>query len=107
MAASAGRLGSACRQYASGHAARPRPGRTKGGEALAGAKWFAIWTRSHCEQLVHDQLTTKGFRTFLPIVRTWSRRAGMQRLIARPMFPGYLFIHHQMLDKHAHLEVLK
>jgi transcription termination/antitermination protein NusG len=73
---------------------------------LAVPQWFAIWTHSHCEQLVHDQLTVKGFRTFLPIIRTWSRRAGLQRLTARPMFPGYLFIH-QLMEKSSHIEVLK
>src|SRR5438552_7435592 len=84
----------------------PTRNRTKRGEALASAQWFAIWTHSHCEQLVHDQLTTKGFRAFLPVVRIWSRRAGTKRLIPRPMFPGYLFLHHAV-DKASYLEVLK
>src|SRR5437867_1515887 len=86
---------------------RGRQVRTKGSEALAVAQWFAIWTHSHCEQLVHDQLTAKGYRTFLPIARTWSRRAGMQRLIARPLFPGYLFIHHPLIEKTTHIDILK
>jgi transcription termination/antitermination protein NusG len=70
------------------------------------ARWFAIWTHSHCEQLVHDQLNAKGFRAFLPIVRTWSRRTGQRRLIPRPMFPGYLFVH-QLMDKASYIEILK
>ena len=74
---------------------------------MAIGQWFAIWTHSHCEQLVHDQLTTKGFETFLPIVRTWTRRAGVQRLIARPLFPGYLFVHLPAIDKNSYLEILK
>ena len=80
--------------------------RTKGGEALLVARWFAIWTHSHCEQLVHDQLNAKGFPAFLPIVRIWSRRTGVRRLIPRPMFPGYLFVHH-MVDKASYIEILK
>jgi transcription antitermination factor NusG len=80
--------------------------RTEGGEALLDARWFAIWTHSHCEQLVHDQLRAKDFHAFLPIVRIWSRRSGARRLIARPMFPGYLFIHH-MMDKAGYIEILK
>lgn len=86
---------------------------TKGGEALAigntdgrGARWFAIWTHSHCEQLVHDQLVANAFDAYLPTVRTWSRRGGRRRLIPLPMFPGYLFVHHPM-DKRSHVEVLK
>ena len=68
--------------------------------------WFAIWTHSRCEQLVHDQLVAKGFRTYLPTIQTWSRRAGSQHLIDRPMFPGYLFVNHP-IDKYSHVEVLK
>lgn len=68
--------------------------------------WFAIWTHSRCEHLVHDQLVGKGFRTYLPTIKTWSRRAGNQHLIDQPMFPGYLFVNHPM-DKSSHVEVLK
>jgi transcription termination/antitermination protein NusG len=69
-------------------------------------QWFAIWTQSHCEQLVHDQLLGKGMRPFLPTIRTWSRRAGVRRLIPVPMFPSYLFIRCEM-DKDRYIEVLK
>ena len=44
------------------------------------APWFVLWTRSHCEQLVHDQVAAHGFCAFLPTIRTWSRRKG-----ARPL----------------------
>jgi len=69
-------------------------------------KWVAIWTNSHCEQLVHEQLTKKGFESFLPTIRTWSRRASVRRLIPVPMFPGYLFMHDAM-EKAACVEILK
>jgi transcription antitermination factor NusG len=69
-------------------------------------QWFAVWTNSHCEQLVHDQLHAKGFETFLPTLPTWSRRAGVKRLIPLPMFPSYLFVHDSM-TKAAHVEMLK
>jgi transcription antitermination factor NusG len=81
---------------------------TKGGEALPvdGAGWFALWTNSHCEQLVHDQLIARGFHAFLPMMPDWSRRAGTRRLIQRPMFPGYLFVHEAM-DKRHYIEIMK
>jgi transcription termination/antitermination protein NusG len=66
--------------------------------------WRVLWTQSHCEQLVHDQLTGRGFETFLPKINVWSRRAGERRLVRRPMFPGYLFLRHA-LDKEAYIEV--
>ena len=52
-------------------------------------------------------MTTKGFETFLPIIRAWSRRAGAQRLTARPLFPGYLFVRLAGADKNNYLEILK
>ena len=69
-------------------------------------KWFAIWTHSHFERLVHDQLTASGFDSFLPLVRVWSRRAGRQRLVEGPMFTGYVFVH-AALDKRRHTDILK
>jgi transcription antitermination factor NusG len=70
------------------------------------AQWFALWTHSHCEQIVHDQLVAKGFEAFLPTIRTWSRRAGTQRLIPLPMFPSYLFVRRAM-DKRSYIEIVK
>lgn len=66
--------------------------------------WYALYTRSHCEQLVCDQLTAKGFHIFLPTLDVWSRRAGQRRRIAVPMFPGYLFLRHA-IDKASYIEV--
>lgn len=67
-------------------------------------QWHALWTQSHCEQVVYDQLVQKAFRPFLPQVSVWSRRGGVRRLIQVPMFPGYLFVRHVM-DKRAYLAV--
>lgn len=72
----------------------------------ASHRWHALWTRSHCEQLVWDQLIARGFDAFLPTIDVWSRRAGVRRRIHVPMFPGYLFLHHAM-DKEAYIEVRK
>ena len=70
------------------------------------ATWHVVWTHSHCEQLVSDQLTARGFRPFLPQIEVWSVRAGRRRLINAPMFPGYLFLN-DTLDKQRHIEVCK
>jgi transcription termination/antitermination protein NusG len=69
-------------------------------------QWFAIWTHSHSEQLVYDQLVAKGFDAYAPTVPTWSRRAGIRRLIPRPLFPSYLFVRRAM-DKESYIEILK
>jgi transcription termination/antitermination protein NusG len=70
------------------------------------ARWYALWTRSHCERLVWDQLTATGFHAFLPTIDVWSRRAGVRHRIQVPMFPGYLFLRHG-LDKSSYIEVRK
>ena len=66
--------------------------------------WYALYTRSHCEQLVYEQLATKGFHLLLPTIQVWSQRAGVKHRIAVPMFPGYLFLH-SLVDSAIYLEV--
>jgi transcription antitermination factor NusG len=66
--------------------------------------WYALWTHSHCEQLVNDQLEQQGFKPFLPTVDVWSRRRGTRRLMKAPMFPGYLFLRHRM-DKESYVRL--
>lgn len=69
-------------------------------------RWYALWTRSHSERMVHDQLSAKGFHPFLPTMDGWSKRGGRRHLISLPMFPGYLFLRHA-LDRRSHVEVRK
>jgi transcription antitermination factor NusG len=68
--------------------------------------WYALYTRSHCEQIVYDQLRAKGFQLFLPRIEVWSQRAGKRHLIAVPMFTGYLFLRHA-IDKTSYIEIRK
>jgi transcription termination/antitermination protein NusG len=69
-------------------------------------RWHVLYTRSHCEQLVYDQLAAKGFRLFLPKVEMWSKKAGIKRIARTPLFPGYLFLHNTM-GKCSYIEVRK
>ena len=69
-------------------------------------QWYALYTRSHCEQLVYEQLTARGFSVFLPKLDVWSRRGGVRHRILMPMFPSYLFMHH-IMDKIGFIDVSK
>jgi len=68
--------------------------------------WYAIWTRSHCEQFVADQLSSVGFQIFCPQSLTWVTRGAVRRRVERPLFPGYVFVEHAM-DKASHVAILK
>ena len=76
------------------------------GAGSAKQEWYAVWTQSHFEQSVSQQLSAKGFTAFLPEMSVWSKRGGEQRLIRVPMFPGYLFVCDEM-DKASYVEILK
>lgn len=80
---------------------------TERGEALESSdNWYAIWTRSHSERLVFEQLSALGFSAFLPELGMWSKRQGQQHVVQVPMFPGYLFVRDRM-DKDAYIAMLK
>ncbi len=79
-------------------------GRNERGGALP--EWYAIWTRSHSEQMVADQLLSKDLDVFLPKITVWGRRAGVRHAIRVPMFPGYVFLN-AAVDKQIYLDVIK
>jgi len=80
---------------------------------LNGESWYAIWTRSHCERLVAQQLSAKGFSPFLPelaalrfgVGQPRSQRARRTCVKPEPMFPGYLFVRDAM-TKTRYVEML-
>ncbi len=88
------------------HACIPSPGQTEAAFPAGAPRWYALWTHSNCEQLVHDQLAAKGFELFLPKLEVWSRRNGVRHRILNPMFPGYLFVRDD-LTQARYTEVLK
>ena len=70
-------------------------------------RWYALWTNSHCEQLVNDQLRARGFDPFLPRINVWSRRGGQRHVASVPLFSGYLFLRHPLMDKGSYSEICK
>ena len=53
--------------------------------------WHVARTKSRAEHLAKDQLESRGFEYFLPVVSTLSLRRGREH---SPLFPGYLFLRH-------------
>ncbi len=56
-------------------------------------KWYAVYVRSRHEFQVFKRLTMKGIEAFLPTVERLRKWKDRKKLIAFPLFPGYLFIH--------------
>jgi transcription antitermination factor NusG len=54
----------------------------------AATSWYAVWTRSRCEERVTDDLATRGFETFLPRAQAWVQHRGRRRRLSAPLFPG-------------------
>jgi transcription antitermination factor NusG len=70
----------------------------------AQSEWYAIWTRSRHEQVVHDQLQRKHVEAFLPTITKWSRWKDRKKKIDWPLFPGYCFARFDAADS---LPILK
>ena len=85
---------------------QPAPPVWVGGRQEKEIQWYALWTRSHCERLVQEQLSAEGFETFLPEIDVWLRQRGEKRSSRVPLFPGYLFLHHAM-DKASYIAASK
>ncbi len=60
--------------------------------AAASERWYAVWTRSQCEPKVEEGLRRRRFEVFLPRVSVSSRRRDRRLVLARPLFPGYVFL---------------
>jgi transcription antitermination factor NusG len=54
-------------------------------------RWYAVYVRSHYENVVQESLAGKGYCAFSPCYRM--RRKGPDRTteVIRPLFPGYVF----------------
>ena len=56
--------------------------------------WYAVQTAYRCEQRVALGLSTKGFTTYLPLLREVHQWKDRRKLIEVPAFSGYLFLHY-------------
>lgn len=66
-------------------------------EEPLGPQWYAVHTRSHHEAIIEKGLNYKGLDTFLPRLTIPSRRKDRRLLLEVPLFPGYLFVHADLL----------
>ena len=69
-------------------------------------RWHALRTWSHCERFVADKLRARGLQVFDPEVPIWSWCGGVKRASVRPLFPGSLFLRHEM-DRESFIRLLR
>ena len=58
-------------------------------------EWYAACTRSRHEKVVHQVLQERGLESFLPLHNVLSRWRDRRKWVAKPLFPGYLFVRAQ------------
>jgi transcriptional antiterminator RfaH len=55
-------------------------------------RWYVVHTQPHGEGKANLHLQRQGFMTYLPRHLRQRRHARRTEIIARPLFPGYLFV---------------
>ena len=68
--------------------------------------WYAVYTKSRCEDKVYNGLIQRSVETFLPKVEVWSRRKDRKKRIHIPMFAGYLFVAFHAFSNERKVDVL-
>lgn len=56
------------------------------------ASWFVVQTQPQAEAKAKRHLINQGFTAYLPFYRRRVRHARRNEIVARPLFPGYLFV---------------
>lgn len=54
--------------------------------------WYVVYTRANGEAMALEHLRRQGYTTYLPKHLRWRRHARRKELVARPLFPRYLFV---------------
>lgn len=54
--------------------------------------WFALYTMSRQEKVVHADLTDDGYESYLPLQRTKRKWSDRIKWVDEPMFRGYVFV---------------
>ena len=67
--------------------------------------WYAAYTTARHEKVVAQQLTERRVETFLPLYRSWHRWQDRRKLVELALFPSYVFVKINALNKLRVLQV--
>jgi transcriptional antiterminator RfaH len=59
---------------------------------MIGQNWYAVQTQPNAEAKATHHLARQGFGVYLPRFIKRRRHAGRTENVARPLFPGYVFV---------------
>jgi transcription antitermination factor NusG len=69
------------------------------------AHWYAVYTVARHEKVVAQQLAERRVATFLPLYRSWHRWKDRRKLVELALFPSYVFVNINPLEKLRVLQV--
>lgn len=55
-------------------------------------RWYAVHCHANAEATARSNLRRQNYETYLPVYRKTRRHARKVDQVARPLFPGYLFV---------------
>lgn len=61
-------------------------------------EWYALYTKSRHEKVVHRTVREKGMDSFLPLREVLSQWKDRRKLVEKALFPGYLFVRAQQCE---------
>lgn len=67
--------------------------------------WYALSTRARHEKRVHEQLVQQELEAYLPLVRRERQWSDRRKVVAFPLFPGYVFTRVRLDELHRALRV--
>lgn len=73
---------------------------------LTNPHWYVLRIRSNYDEHVQKGLTSKEFEFLYPTYQEKSKRKDRKKLLTKPVFHGYCFVHVQLTPA-SHLEILK
>jgi transcription antitermination factor NusG len=60
-------------------------------DTLSGNHWHAVRVKPNCEWVAASSLSSKGLEHYLPVHRQEKRWSDRNKIVERPLFPGYVF----------------
>jgi len=67
--------------------------------------WYALYTKSRCENKTAEQFEKEGINYYLPLVTKWNKWSDRKKKISEPLLKGYIFIYADEKERMLSLEV--